>query len=99
MSLQRPVGLPTQDKPLLPRDTNSRPSCSQSIQNGMVVGTRTMISLLPSRSTATTSCMPQLENQGGPRANAATRQTRDQSTGFALQELWETAQSLSSCSS
>src|SRR5215510_15030016 len=32
----------------------------------MVVGTWTMTSLLPSRSTATTSCMPQLENHRRP---------------------------------
>src|SRR5215211_3287667 len=39
-----------------------RPSGSQSMQNGNE-GTRTMTSLSPSRSTATTSCVPQSENQ------------------------------------
>src|SRR5437660_11580405 len=42
------------------------PSGNQSIQNGIVVGTRTMTSLFPSRSTATTSCLPQLENHRRP---------------------------------
>src|SRR5829696_3093791 len=58
-----PSGSPRRSRASWPATTSRLPSGSQSMQNGTVVGTRTITSLLPSRSTARISCVPQLENQ------------------------------------
>src|SRR5688572_8866151 len=49
-----------------PATTSSRPSGSQSIENGMVVGTVAITSALPSRSTARICCAPQLDSHSRP---------------------------------
>ena len=61
-----PSGSRRRTAPPRPDTTSSRPSGSQSMQNGKVDGTRAMTSLSPSRSTAMISCAPQSENHSRP---------------------------------
>src|SRR4029453_12942620 len=70
-STSEPSGSWRSSRPSGPETTTSRPSGSQSIENGMVVGTVAITSALPSRSTARISCAPQLDSHSRPSCQRA----------------------------
>src|SRR5215211_872703 len=70
-STREPSGSWRSSRPSGPATTSSRPSGSQPIENGMVVGTVAITSAWPPGSTARTSCAPQLDSHRRPSCQRA----------------------------